>query len=186
MNVDTENPFPNNKQEKAMIEHYNSYIDQTVKLDLSKAKEKTTVNKLWCAGLPVLNHIEEFSGILLNRRESNWVDTLLSGDYQYINSYETTEKGEIILKGESRLTNEPKVKANTTEKVEVPPVGTELKAKTIGNRQQYELTIYPVQDTKLIRKLAGKLTKSEVFEIMGQEHYRSTTEYVFLENEFID
>jgi hypothetical protein len=183
VNIDTDKPFAGREIEKGLLEHYLTNIETKIEVDISKKQTKrTTMSTLWLARLPMLNPVQELSGILVEQstNKNNWSDTLQTLGSIFINHYTIENDSTLKLVGESAPKQKMNVEGATTDK-ELSD-GESVEAKSSGKQQQYTATIKYNKQTGFITRMDGEIKTQETLSVMGQTIDQNVRQYFVVEN----
>lgn len=178
MDIDTDKPFPNNDIEKGALENYLQYVNKPIKLLITQKNKGDNVNNLWLAKLPMINSIQQLSGIFIeNYSNDKWTDTLETDGQVYINKYILEGEGVISVEGTSSL-KQLKVKGiNNDSNSSNPNSGESIEAKSDGKRLTYKAKIYFNKANNFILKVDGTINTVETMTVMGEKHDRNINDF---------
>lgn len=182
-NIDTDKPFANNEIGKSVLEHFLTSIETKIEVDVSKKQTKiTTPYHTWLARLPMLNPIQELSGIIIEKPndKNNRSDTLETVESIYINHYTMENDSTLKLVGKSAPKQKINVEGTTTDK-ELSQ-GEGIYAKSSGKEQQYTAIIQYNKQTGFITRMDGEIKTQETLSVMGQTIDRNVQQYFVVEN----
>ncbi len=178
MDIDTDKPFPNNDIEKGALENYLEHVNKSIKLIPSQKSKSDISSNMWLAKLPMINPIQQLSGIFLNNfsRES-WIDTLQTDEQTYINKYVLEGDSTILLQGSARPRISKQEENTSGGEIANPNSGESLQAQSDGKRLIYHAKIYFNKSNNFISKIDGTINTVETMTVMGQKHDRNINEF---------
>jgi hypothetical protein len=178
MDIDTDKPFPNNDIEKGALENYLEHTNKPIKLIVSQKNKSNLTSNMWLAKLPMINSIQQLSGIfLMNFSKESWTDTLQTDEQTYINKYVIEGDSTILLQGSASPRLSKQVGATTGGDISNPNSGESLQAQSDGKRLQYKAKIYFNKSNNFISKIDGSINTVETMTVMGQKHDRNINEF---------
>lgn len=178
MDIDTDKPFPNNDIEKGALENYLQYVNKPIKLIITQKNKGDNVNNLWLAKLPMINSIQQLSGIFIeNYSKNEWTDTLETDGQIYINKYILEGDSTILLEGTSGLKQLKKKEINNYSDSSNPNSGESIEAKSDGKRLIYKAKIYFNKANNFILKVDGTINTIETMTVMGEKHDRNINDF---------
>ncbi len=178
MDIDTDRPFPNNDIEKSALENYLEHVDKPIKLKLTQNSKRDITSNMWLAKLPMMNPIQQLSGIFIkDYAAKGWIDTLQTDEYIYINQYVFDGDSTITLQGSARPKLLKQDTVTSSGNTVSPNSGESLQAQSEGKRLTYQAKIYFNKTNNFISKIYGSVNTIETMTVMGQKHDRNINEF---------
>lgn len=192
LDIDTDSPFPTGVVEKMSADHYLTFINKPLTLDigtdgeLKRLQPRPPIDGLWKNDLPLLSSVQELSGIVLAvppDRPETWVETLQDSHGTYTHTY-TLDKSDgtqqaWLLKGVLQVNERSQPEASPPQKTDQ---GGLVLQETIQSLD-YEgfLKLYP--RSNLIRSLELHVNKSEQVSLMGVGRSSTVRQHITVSNE---